>query len=144
MGCTPSIHVNQTGVVYCRESDGSQSPRASHTATVIASTTVVRTELTETSHSSSVRAKRYGDMFGKPKFSFESGGPSHTEYSDAGQVSYIVIMPCRIACALLCGVIVALRCYCCVVQWWPLWRYFVQFSIWCGRLRIFIYVCGVW
>ena len=29
MGCTPSIHVSQTGVVYCRESDDSNSPRPS-------------------------------------------------------------------------------------------------------------------
>ena len=29
MGCTPSIHVSQTGVVYCRESDESNSPRPS-------------------------------------------------------------------------------------------------------------------
>ncbi|XP_067874402.1 high affinity cAMP-specific and IBMX-insensitive 3',5'-cyclic phosphodiesterase 8A isoform X2 [Heterodontus francisci] len=26
MGCAPSIHVSQSGVVYCRESDGSNSP----------------------------------------------------------------------------------------------------------------------
>lgn len=58
MGCTPSIHVNQTGVVYCRESDGSNSPRASHSATVIAGNTVVRAETTETSHSST-RSKRF-------------------------------------------------------------------------------------
>lgn len=31
MGCTPSIHVNQTGVVtYCRDSDESNSPHNSH------------------------------------------------------------------------------------------------------------------
>ena len=29
MGCTPSIHVSQTGVVDCRESDDSNSPRPS-------------------------------------------------------------------------------------------------------------------
>eukprot|EP00061_Rhincodon_typus_P015212 g42764.t1 len=26
MGCAPSIHVSQSGVVYCRDSDGSNSP----------------------------------------------------------------------------------------------------------------------
>ncbi|CAH1797928.1 unnamed protein product, partial [Owenia fusiformis] len=30
MGCTPSIHVSQTGVVYCRDSDESTSPRPSN------------------------------------------------------------------------------------------------------------------
>uniref|UniRef100_A0A2C9K9X0 Phosphodiesterase n=1 Tax=Biomphalaria glabrata TaxID=6526 RepID=A0A2C9K9X0_BIOGL len=29
MGCTPSIHVSQTGVVYCRESEDSNSPHPS-------------------------------------------------------------------------------------------------------------------
>ena len=59
MGCTPSIHVNQTGVVYCRDSDGSNSPMTSHSAMVIAGKTVVRTETTEISHSStSGRLKR--------------------------------------------------------------------------------------
>lgn len=52
MGCTPSIHVNQTGVVYCRDSDASNSPLASHSATVIAGKTVVRAETTDISHSS--------------------------------------------------------------------------------------------
>lgn len=33
MGCTPSIHVNQTGVVYCRDSDESNSPRPSYSTT---------------------------------------------------------------------------------------------------------------
>lgn len=27
MGCTPSIHVSQSGVIYCRDSDESNSPR---------------------------------------------------------------------------------------------------------------------
>jgi high affinity cAMP-specific and IBMX-insensitive 3',5'-cyclic phosphodiesterase 8 len=44
MGCTPSIHVSQTGVVYCRDSDESNSPHPSslgatqvvHQTTVIA------------------------------------------------------------------------------------------------------------
>jgi hypothetical protein len=40
MGCTPSIHVSQTGVVYCRDSDDSNSPRPSAT---FHSHTVVRT-----------------------------------------------------------------------------------------------------
>ena len=31
MGCTPSIHVNQTGVVYCKDSEVSASPRHSVT-----------------------------------------------------------------------------------------------------------------
>ena len=53
MGCTPSIHVNQTGVVYCRDSEASNSPLASHSATVIAGKTVVRAETTDHSHSSS-------------------------------------------------------------------------------------------
>ena len=44
MGCTPSIHVNQTGVVYCRDSDESTSQHASQSATVIAGATVVRAE----------------------------------------------------------------------------------------------------
>ena len=58
MGCTPSIHVNQTGVVYCRDSDASNSPLASHSATVIAGKTVVRAETTDISHSSTTgRAK---------------------------------------------------------------------------------------
>ncbi|XP_053405359.1 high affinity cAMP-specific and IBMX-insensitive 3',5'-cyclic phosphodiesterase 8B-like isoform X2 [Mercenaria mercenaria] len=73
MGCTPSIHVNQTGVVYCRDSDGSNSPRASHSATVIAGTTVVRTETTETSHTSSIRSKRFTEYSSGP-----SGGASYT------------------------------------------------------------------
>ncbi len=34
MGCTPSIHVSQTGVVYCRESEESNSPRPSTLGTV--------------------------------------------------------------------------------------------------------------
>ncbi|XP_049622003.1 high affinity cAMP-specific and IBMX-insensitive 3',5'-cyclic phosphodiesterase 8B isoform X4 [Suncus etruscus] len=29
MGCAPSIHVSQSGVIYCRDSDGSASPRQS-------------------------------------------------------------------------------------------------------------------
>ncbi|XP_005098745.2 high affinity cAMP-specific and IBMX-insensitive 3',5'-cyclic phosphodiesterase 8B, partial [Aplysia californica] len=46
MGCTPSIHVSQTGVMYCRESEESNSPRpstlvpaynASHTTVAAAS-----------------------------------------------------------------------------------------------------------
>lgn len=53
MGCTPSIHVNQTGVVYCRDSDESTSQHASQSATVIAGKTVVRAETTDISHSSS-------------------------------------------------------------------------------------------
>lgn len=76
MGCTPSIHVNQTGVVYCRDSDASNSPRASHSATVIASTTVVRADATtETSHASSVRSKRYcGPM--SVGYSYDTGNLS--------------------------------------------------------------------
>ena len=62
MGCTPSIHVNQTGVVYCRDSDDSNSPRASHSATVITGTTLVRAETTETSHTSTGRSKRLTDF----------------------------------------------------------------------------------
>ncbi|KAL7853386.1 hypothetical protein AOLI_G00202300 [Acnodon oligacanthus] len=27
MGCAPSIHVSQSGVIYCRDSDESNSPR---------------------------------------------------------------------------------------------------------------------
>lgn len=32
MGCTPSIHVNQTGLVICRESEDSNSHIASYSA----------------------------------------------------------------------------------------------------------------
>lgn len=64
MGCTPSIHVNQTGVVYCRDSDSSNSPRASHSATVIAGNTVVCSETTETTHSSTIRPKRLAEYSG--------------------------------------------------------------------------------
>ena len=88
MGCTPSIHVNQTGVVYCRDSDTSNSPRASHSATVIASTTVVRTETTETSHSSS-RSKRYGGPM-SVGYSFETGNmTSHVEDNGPPKVSLV-------------------------------------------------------
>ena len=31
MGCTPSIHVSQTGVIYCQDSDESSSPHNSGT-----------------------------------------------------------------------------------------------------------------
>lgn len=79
MGCTPSIHVNQTGVVYCRESDGgSNSPRASHSATVIAGNTMVRTETTDTSHSSA-RSKRHVE--------YNFPGPSNT-ISSGRRLSY--------------------------------------------------------
>ncbi|XP_078737096.1 high affinity cAMP-specific and IBMX-insensitive 3',5'-cyclic phosphodiesterase 8B-like isoform X1 [Lampetra fluviatilis] len=33
MGCAPSIHVSHSGVLYCRDSDDSTSPRATATAT---------------------------------------------------------------------------------------------------------------
>lgn len=42
MGCTPSIHVNQTGVVFCRESEESNSHIASYSATYHAH--IVKTE----------------------------------------------------------------------------------------------------
>lgn len=45
MGCTPSIHVNQTGVVYCRDSDESNSPGASYSAAY--HTQITRSEATE-------------------------------------------------------------------------------------------------
>lgn len=90
MGCTPSIHVNQTGVVYCRDSDASNSPRASHSATVIASTTVVRTDQTETSHSSSVRSKRYGGLM-SVGYSLDTGNvTSHADDNIPPKVSWIV------------------------------------------------------
>ena len=50
MGCTPSIQVNQTDVVYRR--DYSTSPVATQSATLISGVTVVRTDKSETSHSS--------------------------------------------------------------------------------------------
>ena len=53
MGCTPSIHVNQTGVVYCRDTDDLTSQHASQSATIISGTKVILTETTEVSHSSS-------------------------------------------------------------------------------------------
>ena len=53
MGCTPSIHVNQTGVVYCRDTDDLTSQHASQSATIISGTKVILTETTELSHSSS-------------------------------------------------------------------------------------------
>lgn len=77
MGCTPSIHVNQTGVVYCRDSDASNSSRASHSATVIASTTVVRADTTEAT--SSLRANRYCGS-SSVGYSFDTGNV--TSYSD--------------------------------------------------------------
>lgn len=45
MGCTPSIHVNQTGVVYCRDSDESNSPRGSYSATI--HTHIIKTDSSE-------------------------------------------------------------------------------------------------
>ena len=51
--------MNQTGVVYCRDSDELTSQHASQSATIIAEKTVVLTETTELSHiSSSGRVKR--------------------------------------------------------------------------------------
>ena len=59
MGCTPSIHVNQTGFVYCRDSDELTSQHTSQTATITAGKAVVLAETTELSHSSSSgRVKR--------------------------------------------------------------------------------------
>lgn len=52
MGCTPSIHVSQTGVVYCRESEDSNSPHpaslnatfhAGHTHVIRGDTSVITT-----------------------------------------------------------------------------------------------------
>lgn len=37
MGCAPSIHVSQSGVIYCRDSDESNSPH--QTTTISQSTT---------------------------------------------------------------------------------------------------------
>ena len=61
MGCTPSIHVNQTGLVYCRDSDELTSQHASQSATIIAGNKVLRTETTELSHSSSSGRVRIQD-----------------------------------------------------------------------------------
>ncbi|KAK6179108.1 hypothetical protein SNE40_011540 [Patella caerulea] len=51
MGCTPSIHVSQTGVVYCRESDDSNSPRPSYSTSTFHSThgNILRSDNTELS-----------------------------------------------------------------------------------------------
>ncbi|XP_048248345.1 high affinity cAMP-specific and IBMX-insensitive 3',5'-cyclic phosphodiesterase 8B-like isoform X1 [Haliotis rufescens] len=64
MGCTPSIHVSQTGVVYCRESDDSNSPRPSYSTTTYhaAHGQIIRTEVTDTSVSSPYA----GSISGKP------------------------------------------------------------------------------
>lgn len=125
MGCTPSIHVNQTGVVYCRDSDGSNSPRASHSATVIAGNTVVLTETTDSSHSSSIRSKRYTEFSGGPsvgvsrKIDYTSSSSGNCSSSKKVSVhgtewcfivsacvswSFIfLLLPSACSCTLFCG-----------------------------------------
>ncbi|KAH3838478.1 hypothetical protein DPMN_116623 [Dreissena polymorpha] len=88
MGCTPSIHVNQTGVVYCRDSEGSNSPKASHSATVFASTTIVRTDAAT---ESSIRSKRYGDFGGLSTISVEATASRvHGNVEERCKVSFSV------------------------------------------------------
>ena len=52
MGCTPSIQVNQTDVVYRRDCNDSSSPLASQSATLISGLAVRRSDRSEVSHSS--------------------------------------------------------------------------------------------
>ncbi|XP_070543664.1 high affinity cAMP-specific and IBMX-insensitive 3',5'-cyclic phosphodiesterase 8B-like isoform X3 [Ptychodera flava] len=53
MGCAPSIHVSQSGVVYCRDSDESNSPRPSSFSHQQQHTHLIRsTEITEPAPSS--------------------------------------------------------------------------------------------
>ena len=53
--------MNQTGVVYCRDSDELTSQHASQSATIIAGKAVVLTETTELSHSSSSGRVKHQD-----------------------------------------------------------------------------------
>ena len=65
--------MNQTGVVYCRDSDELTSQHASQSATIIAGKTVVVTETTELSHSSSSGRVKHQDK-SNSKDSTEKGG----------------------------------------------------------------------
>ena len=62
--------MNQTGVVYCRDSDESTSQHASQSATIIAGKAVVLAETTEVSHSSSsgrVKRRDNSNLIGSSK-----------------------------------------------------------------------------
>ena len=46
MGCTPSIHVSHTGVVYCRDNEETNSPQGTLTTSAAASATTTTTTAT--------------------------------------------------------------------------------------------------
>lgn len=52
MGCAPSIHVSQSGVIYCRDSDESNSPHQTTTISQGTATTLhglfIKTDAAET------------------------------------------------------------------------------------------------
>ena len=94
MGCTPSIHVNQTGVVYCRDSDESVSPRGSYSAGY--HTHIVRTDTSEIASGfasvSSGRTKKRDDMK-----DLSPGAIAITEAETQTSQSHVKV-PCLTAC----------------------------------------------
>ncbi|XP_060709270.1 high affinity cAMP-specific and IBMX-insensitive 3',5'-cyclic phosphodiesterase 8A isoform X1 [Hemiscyllium ocellatum] len=90
MGCAPSIHVSQSGVVYCRDSDGSNSPHQ----------TTAASQQSGALAGFFIRTERSGSMTGcRPLANKEQREPAHSiqEESQAkGAVTEVQFGPMKI------------------------------------------------